>query len=272
MAELPEISKIANQMDSAFKGKKISSVEIKQEKCINVPKEEFAERSTGAEITGAGYRGKWMIIRLSNNENILISLGMGGDILYYDDPSKASSEYQIRVWFSDDSGFTIKFWWFGKFLICSDKDLENEPSTKDIGMDPFDVSFSYEYFRGLFAGRKGQIKAFMLDQKNIGGIGNMYIHDILFKAKLHPQKKITDMNEEDFRSLYESVIFILRYSQSKGAFYYEGGLFGDKGTFTVEDFLVGYKEGKPCPICGTPIVQIKTGGTSSYVCTKCQTV
>ena len=98
----------------------------------------------------------------------------------------------------------------------------------------------------------------------------MYMHDILFKAKLHPQRKISDLNEQDIKRLYDSILSILRYSESKGAFSYENDLFAQKGTFTVEDFHVGYKEGKPCPVCGTTIVQIKTGSTSSFICERCQ--
>ena len=98
----------------------------------------------------------------------------------------------------------------------------------------------------------------------------MYAHDILFKAKIHPQKKIADMSEENFKALYDSIISVLRYSESKGAFSYEGDIFGEKGNFTIDDLLAGYREGKPCPECGSLIVQIKTGGTSSFICVKCQ--
>ena len=269
MAELPEISKFAKQMDETFKGKKISSLKVGQEKCINVPVKDFSDRITNAEITGARYKGKWMILHLNNDENILISMGMGGDILFYKDPAKTPEKHHIRISFSDGTGFTVKYWWFGKFLICSDKDIDNEPNTGKIGTDPFDDDFTYEHFRSLFKG-KGQVKAFILDQKNIGGIGNMYAHDILFKAKIHPQRKIADMSEENFRALYDSIIYVLRYSESKGAFSYEGDIFGEKGAFTIDDLLAGYREGKPCPECGSPIVQIKTGGTSSFICEKCQ--
>jgi formamidopyrimidine-DNA glycosylase len=138
MAELPEISKIAEQMDDTFKGKTISSLIVEQEKCINVPVNEFKERITDSKISDVRYKGKWFIINLSNSENILISLGMGGDLHYYNNLSRPLDKYQIRVEFSNSSGFTIKFWWFGKFLISSDDELINEKNTKDIGKDTFD--------------------------------------------------------------------------------------------------------------------------------------
>ena len=270
MAELPEISKIAKQMDLTLSGKTISSFSAEQEKCINVPEEEFGGRIIGSVISGVRYKGKWFIVHLNNGENILISLGMGGDILYCADPSGTPERYQIRTEFSDGSVLTVGFWWFGRFLICSDRELKDEPNTKDIAADPFDESFTYGYFADLFKGKKGQIKAFMMNQRNIGGIGNAYMHDILFKAKLHPQRKIADMDGDDLRRLFDSVMSVLRNSEAKGAMAYENDLFGEKGRFTADDLFIGYKEGKPCPVCGTPVVRIRAGSTQSFVCTECQ--
>ena len=139
-------------------------------------------------------------------------------------------------------------------------------------MDPFDEKFTPEYFASLLLGKKTQIKAFLMNQKNVGGIGNMYMHDILFKAGLHPQKKISDMSSDDIHRLYDSMQAILGNSRAKGSFSYEKDFFGQGGEFTVEDFLVGYKENQPCPVCGDVIVQIKTGSTSSFICPACQTL
>ena len=111
-----------------------------------------------------------------------------------------------------------------------------------------------------------------MNQKNVGGIGNMYMHDILFKARLHPQKKISDMGGVEFGLLYDSIKSILSLSREKGAFAYESDFFGQKGGFTTDDFLVGYKEKQPCPVCGETIVSIKTGSTSTFICPACQKV
>jgi formamidopyrimidine-DNA glycosylase len=98
----------------------------------------------------------------------------------------------------------------------------------------------------------------------------MYMHDILFKARLHPKTKISAMDEGDVMRLYDSIMEILTLSRDKGAFAYEMDFFGQKGGYTMDDFLVGYKEGKPCPACGETIVSIKTGGSASYICPACQ--
>lgn len=197
---------------------------------------------------------------------------MGADILYFDNEKNQSDKYQVKLLFSDGSGYTARFWWFGKFLLVSDDELASEPNTKDIAIDPFDERFTFDYFSSLLKGRKTQIKAFLMNQKNVSGIGNMYMHDILFNARLHPKMKISDMNEDDIKRLYNSIKDILNLSREKGTFAYESDFFGQKGGYTTDYFLVGYKENQPCPACGEAIVSIKTGSTASYICPACQKI
>lgn len=221
-------------------------------------------------IKDVWYKGKWIITALNNGENILLSLGMGADVWYFNNDPSQAEKYQVKVTFTDGSGYTARFWWFGKFLLVSDDELASEPNTKDIAIDPFDERFTLDYFSSLLKGKKTQIKGFLMNQKNVSGIGNMYMHDILFKARLHPQRKISDMNEDDIKCLYDSITDILNLSREKGAFAHESDFFGHKGGYTMDYFLVGYKENQPCPVCGEVIVSIKTGSTSSFICPTCQ--
>lgn len=269
MAEIPEIIKYSGQMNAVLTGREISSLSLYQEKNLNIPPDEFIRRCLGRTVKSVGHKGKWFIIYLDGGENILISLGMGADILHFGGGGP-QGKHQVRVDFTDGSGFSIRFWWFGRFLLVTDAELPNEPSTKEIGIDPFDPTFSYEHFRALFAGKKTQIKAFLLDQKNIGGIGNMYMHDILFLAGLHPKTKISDMKEESFRKLYGSILQVLRSGLEGGTFEYEMDFFGKPGPLTNDHFMIAYKENGHCPNCGSDIEFIKTGSTSSYICPQCQ--
>ena len=270
MAELPEITKLAGQMKNTLQGKTIKSVDLIQEKCANVLQKEFNNRIADAKIADVYHKGKWIFTKLDNGENILLSLGMGADILYFENEENLPEKYQIKLLFADNTGYTARFWWFGKFLLVSDVDLELESSTKDIAIDPFDEKFTLEYFTALLEGKRTQIKSFLMNQKNIGGIGNMYMHDILFKAGLHPQKKILDLSDHNIKSLYSAILQVLELSRSKGSFAYEKDFFGQEGGFTTDDFLVGYNEDKPCPVCGEVIVSIKAGATSTFICPACQ--
>lgn len=270
MAELPEIAKLAGQMNDTLCGKVIKSVNLLQEKCANIPVDEFQNRIAGAKINGTKNKGKWIITSLDNGENILLSLGMGADILFFESENNLPEKYQIKILLADGCGYTTRFWWFGKFLLVSDMELAFETNTKDIAIDPFDKNFTLEYFTTLLKGKKTQVKAFLMNQKNVGGIGNMYMHDILFKARLHPQKKISDMSADEVKLLYNSIIELLNLSRDKGSFAFEGDFFGQKGGFDMGYFLVGYKENQPCPVCGEAIVSIKTGSSSTFICPACQ--
>ena len=272
MAELPEIAKIAGQMQDTLGGKTVKTIVLIQEKCSNIPADVFNKRIAGARINSTRNKGKWIITSLDNGENILLSLGMGADIIYFESESSAPEKYQVKVLFSDASGYTARFWWFGKFLLASERELESEPNTKDIAIDPFDKKFTPEYFASLLKGRKTQVKAFLMNQSNVGGIGNMYMHDILFKARLHPQKKISDMSGGEIKALYDSITETLNLSRAKGAFAYENDFFGQKGGFTSDFFLVGYRENQPCPVCGETIVLIRANGTPSFICPACQKI
>lgn len=270
MAELPEIAKLSGQMKDALRGKTIHTITLLQEKCANIPSDEFQDRIKGARIEDIRYKGKWIITTLHNGENILLSLGMGADIWLFDNEKNEADKYQIKLLFSDGTGYTARFWWFGKFLLVSNDELVLEPNTKDIAIDPFDEKFTFDYFSSLLKGKKTQIKAFLMNQKNVGGIGNMYMHDILFKAQLHPQKKIAEMSGEEMKLLYSSIKEVLNLSREKGTFAFESDFFGQKGGFTTDYFLVGYKENQPCPVCSETIVSIKTGSTSTFICPACQ--
>ena len=270
MAELPEIAKLTGQMKNVLHGRTIQTVTLLQEKCTNISPHEFQRRSAGAKITNIRNKGKWIITSLDNGEQILLSLGMGADVLFFENENNLPDKYQVKILFSDGCGYTTRFWWFGKFLLISEDELPLEPNTKDIAIDPFDEKCTLEYFTTLLKGKKTQIKTFMMNQKNISGIGNMYMHDILFNARLHPQKKISEMNGDDIECLYNSMMQILNLSREKGAFSYESDFFGEKGGFTMDCFLVGYRENQPCPVCGENIISIKTGSTSTFICPICQ--
>jgi formamidopyrimidine-DNA glycosylase len=136
-------------------------------------------------------------------------------------------------------------------------------------LGPNALDLSQEEFRGLLKGRRGAIKAFLSDQDRIAGIGNVYIQDPLFKARVHPLRSIQTLSDEEVAALWWAIRETLQASIDAGGAPFELNLYGQKGGWNAS-FLVGYREGKPCPVCGTPVEKIKTGSTSSYICPSCQ--
>ena len=272
MPELPEITVIARQMNKEITGKRISDVESRQPKNLNMPVAKFVKTAKGKTVKTVTSKGKWIFIKLDPAYYMLINRGMNADLLHFTPNQKLPPKYQFKLTFSDKTGFTIQFQWFGYIHLVPEKNLTKHKLTARLGISPTDEKFTIEHFKKLLANRKARIKNFLTNQKNIAGIGNVYIQDILFKAKLHPNRKISTLSEKEIADLYNGIETILNRSIQLGGLAYEKNFYGQKGKLTVNEFLVGYKTGKPCPTCKTPIIKIKTGSTSSYICPKCQSL
>lgn len=266
MPELPEIYSLAKQMNEVLVGKRVAAVEVRQPKCLNLPVRTFESLVVGKTVEAVSARGKWVFMRLDPDAHFLLSLGMGGDALYHQPRAALPEKYQVVFRFADESALSLGFFWFGYAHAVSD--LRTHKMTASLGLDPLDRGFTYERFCELLERRKGAIKPVLMDQTKIAGIGNVYIQDILFRARLHPNRKIPAITEQERRALFEAIGESLRAATELGGLQYERDLFGRYGRF--KDFLVGYREGQPCPECGTAIEKIKTGSTASFICPKCQ--
>jgi formamidopyrimidine-DNA glycosylase len=270
MPELPEITVKARQMDKRLKGKRIAEVEVRQPKNLNVPVSEFLKAIKGKTIDSVLSKGKWIFIKLDSAHYMLINLGMNADLIYFTSKQKHPEKYQFKLTFTDNTGFTIQFQWFGYVHLVSEKDLGKHKLTAHLGVSPLNEEFTLEHFKRLLANKKMGIKSFLLNQKNIAGIGNVYVQDILFKAKLHPNRKVSTLSEKETSDLYKAILEVLHHSVQLGGLAYEKDFYGRRGKFAIDEFLVGYKTGKPCPVCSTPIEKVRTGSTHSYICPKCQ--
>lgn len=270
LPELPEITVIARQMNKETAGKRVADIEVKQPKNLNMPVQEFVKTAKGKTVNNVSSKGKWIFIKLDPAYCMLINRGMNADVLYFTPNQKLPEKYQFKLTFTDKTGFTIQFQWFGYIHFVPEKNLNKHKLTARLGISPMGKEFTLEYFKKLLVNKKVGIKGFLIDQKNVAGIGNVYIQDILFKAKLHPNRKISTLSEKEINNLYNAIRDVLNRSIQLGGLAYEKDFYGQKGKLTINEFLVGYKTGKPCPTCETPIEKIKTGSTSSYICPKCQ--
>ena len=266
MPELPEIASRAKEMHEHLTGKQITSVEVVQPKFLNIAPEDFQKYVGGAYIRSTSFRGKWILTELDKGW-LLFNLGMGGEILLIKD-NKLPPKYRLVINFLDGDQLAVNFWWFGFVHYCSRKGINEHPQVSKLGRNALELSV--DDLGRLIGLRKTAIKTILLDQTCIAGIGNAYIHDILFLARLHPLRPANSLNLEEQAGLIEAIHRGLEPSLEKGGAFYELNLFGQKGGFQMEDILVGYREGQPCPVCKTPIAKIRTGSTSSYLCMTCQ--
>jgi formamidopyrimidine-DNA glycosylase len=268
MPELPEIRILARQMDEALRGKRITHVDITQPKCLNLPVDDFRAAVIGARVEHADDHGKWIFVK-TNQGHLLINLGMGGEILLVTRDT-LPEKHRIIFDFDDETCLAINFWWFGYVHYAAPDALSEHEMTAKLGPNALDMKA--DALRELLKGRRGQIKNYLLKQSEIAGIGNFYVHDILFEAGLHPQRKANTLSDADFDALHAAMQHRLQLSLEQHGAAYEVDLYGDKGGFTQDEFLVAYREGEACPVCGTTIEKIVTGSTSSFICPPCQSI
>ena len=268
MPELPEIANLARQMTKQLKGKRITDIGLTQPKCLNISVKKF-QRISGKRIGETNARGKWLFTRLSPDDNLLLNLGMGGDLRYHKHDDTLPKKHQLRLTFDDKTKLTVSFFWFGYIHTASDKDLPKHKMTSKLGISPIDNEFTVEKLGSLLSGRRGAIKSFLLNQKHVAGIGNVYVQDPLFMARL-PLRMTQTLTEREIEALHRSVCEVLNQSIRLGGLKYERDLYGRTGRFGPEHFLVAYKTNEPCPIYKTAIAKIKTGSTASYICPNCQ--
>lgn len=269
MPELPEIANLARQMDAELAGRVVAAVEVRQPKCLNMPVADFERLLMGKQVGPVRARGKWVLADMLPDARFMLSLGMGGDALFHVPGAALPEKCQVAFRFADGSALSMGFWWFGYAHAVAVADAASHKMTAELGLSPLDdAAFTPEAFLALLEGRRGGIKSFLLDQKNIAGIGNVYIQDILFRARLHPERRIPDISADERRALFAAIRDELRAATDLGGLKYEKDLYGNTGRF--ETFRVGYRQGSPCPVCGATIVKIKTGSTASFICPECQ--
>jgi len=268
--ELPELTVLSREMTKEIAGKRVSKVEVANPKCLNVPLEQFQKTVTGKTIRSVENRGKWLFIGLGSDHVLLFNPGMGADVIHFKPNETLPEKYQTKFTLEDKTGFTIRAWWFCYLHLMQANELDKHKLTARLGITPLDKRFTLEYFKRLLNKQRGNIKSFLLDQKNIAGIGNVYIQDILFNAKLHPNRAISSLTGTEIQTLYRSIESELNESIQMGGLAYEKDFYGNKGSYGADQFKVAYKPGKPCPVCQATIEKIKTGSTSSFICPNCQ--
>lgn len=268
MAELPEIIILARQMDRDLGGAVLEEVQLGQEKPLNAEPDEFRRSLAGRRLEGVRPLGKWLVLEFARpGPNLMIHPGMGMDLLALSAETPKEPHFVFR--FAQDRGFSIRFWWFGYLRVAP-------PGQESLiggflGPVPLSPEFSPEALARIVEGKKATgLKSFLLNQKNLAGIGNFYVHDICFRIRAHPAARLADLSEEQRAGLHQAVEETLSAAVERGINYFEFDYWGRKGDWDRDSFLVGYQEGKPCPVCGRPIEKRKIGATASYICTACQ--
>ncbi len=282
MPELPEVETIRRGLEKEVIGKRIVKIQIKNYLLIkNISVHEFSSRLKGSSIKNIKRRGKFFIFVLAPRDNLIIHLGMSGIILYRDDPektkalpfSKIKENHNHIIFFFEDNSRMIynDVRRFGKIWLL--KNGKTLPCIESLGFEPLGYKFTFESFYGLLQKNKKNIKSFLMNQKNIAGIGNIYANEILFLSGIHPLRKSNSLTFNEAKKIYLNTRNILRQAIELGGTtmndesYLDSG--GKKGSFG-ETIMVYGKKGRNCPLCEKPLEIIKIDNRSTFLCPGCQ--
>jgi formamidopyrimidine-DNA glycosylase len=288
MPELPEVETVARQLEPELEGRRIEALEVLDPRWSRpVAPEALAERVSGSTIEGLGRRGKYLLLGLDGRRTLVMHLRMTGNLVLVEgeevlDPSEGRRLYEgerstsarhLRARFLLDDGREVWFTdprRFGEAFLIDDAGLQARFAGR-VGVEPLSEEFTPEALGEMAAGRTAPLKSFLLDQKGVAGVGNIYADEALYRARLHPLSPAGSMKPEHLEALREGVVAALEAGIDAGGSsiddYRDGR--GEKGTMQ-ERFLVHTREGEPCPSCGDPIARIVVSGRSTYFCPHCQ--
>jgi formamidopyrimidine-DNA glycosylase len=271
MPELPEVETIRRQLAPHLEGRTIERVEILDRRWTRPDRPaRVAAQLRGRTVEHVGRAGKYLVWTLSGDRFLLIHLRMTGALLF--DPGPEVLHTRVR--FELDAGHRLIYVdprRFGTGHLVIGAAARDEYLSARLGVEPFSREFTAAHLRQAATGRKAPVKAFLLDQRRVAGVGNIYADEALFRAGIHPLRPAGRLTAAQLARLRDTIEEALSAGiEAKGASIDDfRHIDGARGSFQ-DKFLVHRREGQPCVNCGTTIRKIVVGGRGTYVCEHCQ--
>jgi formamidopyrimidine-DNA glycosylase len=273
--ELPEVETIVRQLAPLVEGRRLKRVEILDARWSRpLEPRELADALQGRRVERLGRRGKYLVWTFSGDVHLAQHLRMTGAVLCEPDPEPTHVRVRLELTGRAPSCRRLVIVDPRRFgtgeLLHGGEALEAFFAAR-LGLEPLDERFTAKHLRGLARGRAAPVKAFLLDQRKIAGVGNIYADEALFRAGIHPLRPAGRLSPDQYARLRETTIAALQAGiDARGAsiddFRHVDGV---RGSFQNQ-FLVHRREGEPCGKCGTTIVKMVVAGRGTYVCETCQ--
>jgi formamidopyrimidine-DNA glycosylase len=295
MPELPEVETVRRGLEAAMDGERITRVEVRRPDLRWPLPKDFAQRLRGKRVTGVGRRAKYLLVDLSSGDVLVMHLGMSGSFhvflgreqrpdehlgRYYHERSKHLAH--DHVVFHLASGASVTFndpRRFGSMKLVARAELEGEPLLRGLGPEPLGNAFDAALLASACRGKKTSLKAALLDQRVVAGLGNIYVCEALHRAHLSPKRRASRLAERDgapnerAARLVDAIKAVLtRAIKDGGSSLRDHRLTdGELGMFQ-HHFRVYDRAGEPCRTtdCGGTIKRIVQNGRSTFYCPVCQ--
>ena len=278
MPELPEVEVLRRDLDREVVGKKIKSIEVNGLRSIrrHKTKKAFVSRLEGHKITRVERRGKYLVLHLDGDDALVVHLGMSGQLLRAKSAREKMPKH-THVVLTFTQGGQLRFVdprTFGEMFVAALDDIDNQvEELAHLGVDPLETTMSWDYFGRLVAQRKCRLKALLMDQKFLAGIGNVYSDEILFTAGLRFDRESDSLSDQEIRRLYRAIGEILqeavKHRGSSLADEQYVDLFGKPGGFQRLHNVYD-REGESCRRCRHTVVRQRFSNRSTFFCDACQ--
>jgi formamidopyrimidine-DNA glycosylase len=271
MPELPEVETVAADLRDQLVGRRFVAARILWPRTLAFPSPQaLVERVADRTVTDIGRRGKYLLIVLDTAETLIIHLRMTGQLTVVPEDSPLLLHSHTRAWFELADGARLVFTdmrKFGRIWLVAD----SAEVTGRLGPEPLAWDFTPERLAERLRSRRTALKALLLDQTVVAGVGNIYADEALFLAGIHPLRTGATLSDDDVLCLYAAIRQVLNESIDK-----RGTLlrdyrtpYGVDGAYRSELRVYG-QPGKPCPRCGASIERIRVTQRSTHFCPRCQ--
>lgn len=273
MPELPEVETVKRVLEQQLTGCTIAGVKLHRPEIVAHPATEvFVAAVTGAKITGMERRGKYLSILLDSGARIVLHLRMTGCLLVT--PSDYPEEKHTHLVFHLDGGNELRFVdprRFGRFWLLNANEEDAVSGAHKLGPEPFDRQLTAARLSELLSRRKRSVKSCLLDQGIIAGIGNIYADEILFAAKIRPDRAAGTLTAGEWERLADAIPVVLRRAVDANSMTQEEYLAGKGREYrNTPTFQVYGHVGEPCPRCGEILCRVVVAGRGSVYCPVCQ--
>lgn len=286
MPELPEVESIRRTLEPVLAGRRVAAVDVRSPHCLAAPRDPgaFARALTGRRFARCERRGKYLLLWLDDGGALVVHLRMTGRLVYRPPAAAgaaaggagaaaAGDDRHLHLVIRLEGGGELRFGDVRKFgrlwLAAGEGDLPE--GIRRLGPDPLGDGFTLARLERALAGGRRSVKAVLLDQEVLAGVGNIYADEALFLAGIHPARPAGAVGAAEAARLLAAVRQVLEEAVARGGTTfsdYRDGL-GRPGGYG-STLRVYRREGQPCPRCGTPIAKVRLGGRAARFCPACQ--
>lgn len=276
--ELPEAWILADQMNKEIRGKRIKSCLLQEHErlqrlgFLNKDISDFNKLING-KIEAVSSRGLVIRVKLDNGMNLLLAPEYGGRVAYHADESTVQEKAHLKVDFTDNTALTVRLTGMGLIYAAKDDQLEGiYVYRRDFSEIPSPINekeFTFERFSELLNEKTTMLKPLLVGKDAVVvGLGNSAYQDIMYRAKIHPKRKASELSEEERQRLFDAIKQVLQQRIRLGGKNQFLDLYGKQGSYTPA--MGPNMAQKPCSVCGTSIEKLSLGGGYVYFCPECQ--